>query len=111
MFGKGMKGEANPMFGKRKELSPRWNGGRKVRKDGYTLVVAPDDHPYPADSSRASGLKYILEHRHVMEQHLGRYLDPGEVVHHIDGNPRNNSIGNLRLYPSQADHIRQEHGR
>jgi len=111
MFGKGLKGVDNPMFGKRKELSVNWKGGRKVRQDGYVLIVAPDDHPHPADSFRASGLKYILEHRYVMEQHIGRYLSPAEVVHHIDGNPRNNNIENLRLYASQAEHIRQEHGR
>ena len=110
IFGKGLKGASNPMYGKRRELCPRWKGGRKVRKDGYTLVLAPDDHPYPADSHKQSGLKYVLEHRYVMEQHLGRYLDPAEVVHHIDGNPRNNAIGNLRLYASQAEHIRDAHG-
>jgi|CXWJ01.1.fsa_nt_gi hypothetical protein len=110
MFGKGMMGADNPMFGKRKELSPRWKGGRKIRKDGYTLIVAPDNHPYPADSHEASGLKYILEHRYVMEQYLGRYLEPGEVIHHVDGNPRNNAIENLRLYASQAEHIRDAHG-
>lgn len=110
MYGKGMKGADNPMFGKRKEKSPRWKGGRKIRKDGYVLVVAPDNHPYPADSHKPSGLKYILEHRLVMEQHLGRYLGPKEVVHHIDGNPSNNVIDNLQLFASQEDHIRKAHG-
>lgn len=101
MYGKGQSGEANGMFGRRKESC------RKVRKDGYVLVRAPDGHPYPADSS--SGTPYILEHRLVMEQHLGRYLDPAEVVHHIDANPSNNAIENLRLHRSQSDHIRIEH--
>ena len=101
-------GAANPMYGKRGEQCPRWKGGKKVRKNGYTLVVAPPDHPYPSDSSMGS-IRYILEHRLVMEQHLGRYLLPTEVVHHIDGNPRNNDISNLRLYASQAEHIAQEH--
>lgn len=107
MYGKGQKGEANGMYGKRGELCVRWKGGRKVRKDGYTLVIAPPDHPYPAD--KHANMAYILEHRLVMEQHLGRYLEPTEVVHHIDGNPRNNDISNLRLYTSQAEHIRTEH--
>lgn len=107
MYGKGLSGEANGMYGKRGEECPNWKGGRKVRKDGYTLVVAPDDHPHPSDTSR--GRKYILEHRLVMEQHLGRYLLPTEVIHHIDGNPRNNDISNLRLYASQSEHIATEH--
>lgn len=108
MYGKGLKGADNPSYGKRGEQSSRWKGGRKVRKDGYTLVVAPPDHPYPADAYHGS-IKYILEHRLVMEQHLGRYLEPTEVVHHIDGNPRNNDISNLRLYASQAEHMKNEH--
>lgn len=104
MYGKGLKGAANPMFGKRKEFAPQWKGGRKVRKDGYVLVVAPDDHPYPADSHPPSGLKYVLEHRHVMEQHLGRFLSPQEVVHHLDSNPSNNALDNLALLPDQSTH-------
>lgn len=111
MYGKSKSGQDNPMYGKRKHLAPRWKGGRKIRRDGYTFVVAPDDHPYPAQVKASSGLKYILEHRYVMEQHLGRHLDPTEVVHHIDGNPRNNDISNLRLYASQSEHIATEHSR
>lgn len=81
MFGVQRFGEANAMYGRRKELSPRWKGGRKVRSDGYVIVVAPDDHPHPCDVA-STGTKYILEHRLVMERHLGRYLEPTEVVHH-----------------------------
>lgn len=110
MYGKpGMVGEANPMFGKRKELAPRWKGGRKIRKDGYVLVVVPDDHPHPCYTKK-SGTKYLLEHRWLMEQHLGRYLEPEEVVHHKDENPFNNALTNLQLFGSQADHISIGHG-
>lgn len=109
MYGKGMAGPDNPMYGKRKHLAPRWKGGRKRRKDGYIFVVAPDEHPYPADIKK-SGMKYVLEHRYVMEQHLGRYLTPDEVVHHIDENPSNNKIANLRLYSSQQEHMLNAHG-
>lgn len=109
MFGKpGLRGEANPMFGRRKEQAPRWKGGRKIRKDGYTMVVVPDDHPHPSYRKR-SGTLYLLEHRWVMEQHLGRYLEPGEVVHHIDGNPLNNALSNLQLFATQSDHISTAH--
>ncbi len=105
MFGKVRTGADNPMFGRRKHQAPQWKGGRKLRKDGYILVVAPDDHPYPADS-HTTGLKYILEHRLIMEQHLGRYLLPTEVVHHIDENPSNNALDNLMLFASQREHIK-----
>ncbi len=105
MFGVNRSGPLNPNYGKRKAASHKWKGGRKIRKDGYVLVVAPDNHPYPSDIHKASGLKYILEHRLVAEQKLGRYLLPTEVVHHIDENPSNNSPENLRVFASQTEHV------
>lgn len=52
--------------------------------------------------------KIIGRHKHrvVAELMLGRKLKPGEVVHHIDGNRRNNSPENLMVFPSQAEHAR-----
>ena len=44
--------------------------------------------------------------RVVAEQLLGRPLRPGEVVHHIDGNKRNNRSENLRVFSSQAEHAK-----
>lgn len=45
-------------------------------------------------------------HRGVMEIHLGRPLEEGEVVHHINGNKRDNRISNLMLFPDNAAHMR-----
>ncbi len=50
-------------------------------------------------------------HRQVAEQILGRSLKPGEVVHHKDGNRRNNAPENLEVFSSQAEHMRLGHGR
>ena len=44
-------------------------------------------------------------HRVVMEEKLGRLLHAGEVVHHIDGNKRNNSPDNLMMM-TQSEHAR-----
>jgi hypothetical protein len=44
-------------------------------------------------------------HRVVMEEKLGRKLVQGEIVHHIDGDKRNNHPKNLMLFPSQAEHL------
>lgn len=77
-------------------LHPNWKGGR--RKDrGYVLVFCPA-HPF------CNGRKYVYQHRLVMEKHLGRYLLPAEVIHHIDGDPSNNKIKNLRLFASNSQH-------
>src|SRR4051794_8345737 len=37
------------------------------------------------------------EHRVIAEQNLGRSLKPGEVVHHRDGDLRNNHPDNLEV--------------
>ena len=103
MFGRGCCGSDNGMFGRTRESSPAWHGGRKTRKDGYILVAAPKNHPYKCDNL------YVLEHRLVMESKIGRYLEQNEVVHHIDGNPRNNNIENLELFSSQSEHISKAH--
>lgn len=52
---------------------------------------------------RIPGQGYILEHRLVMEQHLGRPLLPTEHVHHRDGNRSNNDIANLQIV-SRGEH-------
>jgi hypothetical protein len=41
-----------------------------------------------------------------MENHLGRYLEQNEVVHHIDGDRSNNHINNLKL-TNQSDHAKE----
>lgn len=75
--------------------NPRWKGGRQIIS-GYVYVYAPD-HP---NAKRHR----IQEHRLVMEQELGRYLEPDEVVHHIDSNRQNNDPDNL-VVMSYRDHL------
>lgn len=46
------------------------------------------------------------EHRRVMAQMIGRPLETMEVVHHIDGDKRNNDPSNLMLFASQSEHVK-----
>ena len=57
-------------------------------KEGYKLILMPE-HP------NAQSGNYVLEHRLVMEKHLGRYLERKELVHHINGIKDDNRLENL----------------
>lgn len=53
--------------------------------------VGPD---YPGATKQG----YIMQHRRVMQQALGRQLERHENVHHINGIKTDNSIENLELW-------------
>ena len=61
---------------------------------------------------RGTGSKtYVKEngrhqHRVVMEAHIGRPLLSTEIVHHKDGNKKNNKIDNLELVDCQSSHVK-----
>ncbi len=86
---------------KKGEENQNWKGGRFEDKE-YIYCYRPD-HPY------ATKAGYVVEHRLVMEEYLGRYLDPMEIVHHRDRNRKNNKIENLMVYVSQSKHMSMEH--
>lgn len=50
-------------------------------------------------------------HRTVAASVLGRDLNPGEVVHHVDLDKQNTDPTNLAVFPDQATHVRCHAGR
>lgn len=53
----------------------------------------------------------VLYSRAVMEAHLGRKLEPHEIVHHINGDTTDDRIENLALFSSPAKHLKEAHPR
>lgn len=56
------------------------------------MVYVPD-HPTTTKKN-----PYVMEHRLVMEETLGRTLFPEESVHHINGVKNDNRASNLELW-------------
>lgn len=71
---------------------PRWREIKKIPSVYfYKRVKIPGGYQY--------------EHRYVMEQHLGRKLERNEIVHHINEDPKDNRIENLRLM-TNSEHMK-----
>jgi ribosomal protein L33 len=56
------------------------------------------------DTYRKIGARHA--HRVIAERMVRRKLKPGEVVHHKNGDHRDNRPENLAILPSQAEHAR-----
>ena len=74
-----------------------WRGGRQKDNRGCIRLYSPY-HPYARKD-------YVLESHLVMEKHLGRFIQPAEIVHHINKNPSDNRIENLMLV-SKSQHMK-----
>jgi hypothetical protein len=71
------------------KIAPKGSG--TLTKHGYRQIVMKD-HP----NARRGGT--MFEHTYVMSQHLGRPLNRGETVHHLNGIRDDNRIENLELW-------------
>jgi hypothetical protein len=69
--------------------------------NGYACVKVPG-HPY------AWSTGYVYAHRFAVEQKLGRFLKPDELVHHKNENKKCNRKSNLEL-KTKSSHARHHH--
>jgi hypothetical protein len=60
---------------------------------GYVYVPVPSEDRWLTEGERQEA-----EHRLVVARHLGRPLQPDEVVHHVNGDRTDNRIENLELW-------------
>ena len=86
-FKKGSHPSSNTEF-KKLDKHPDWNNGTR-RNNGYVMIRV-EGHPRADKRGH-----YVYEHDLIMEQQIGRYLKPNEVVHHINEIRDDNRIENL----------------
>lgn len=80
-------------------ISPNWT----VLKKGQPCLTKLGYIRINVDGKR------VLQHRHIMEQHLRRKLKPPERIHHINGDRTDNRIENLELFSNHSDHQKNRH--
>jgi hypothetical protein len=80
------------------ERSPSWKGG-KVMSSGY-IYIKSHTHPFRSKNN------YVFEHRLVVEKQIGRYLEPKEKTHHINGIKNDNRPKNLMTFSIESAHQR-----
>ncbi len=81
------------------KVDPSLPPGVKKRRDGYIMVFRRD-HP------NAGPQGYIMQHRLVAEEALGRYLTGIEEVHHLNLSRSDNRLSNLLVMADHGMHRR-----
>jgi HNH endonuclease len=80
-----------------------WKTGQVKPQEPIRTVAPPGSGCVGKDGYRRFWVdgKGVMEHRTVMEASLGRPLEPGETVHHRNGDRLDNRLENLELWVSR----------
>lgn len=74
-----------------------WIIEKTIFKGDYNYALVPE-HP----KSTKNG--YVLEHRIIVENKIGRLLTSKEIVHHVNGLKKDNRPENLEVLSSNSEH-------
>ena len=90
----------------KKGLNPNWKGGIVKNNFGYKTYRIPEGHKFYCMKNSND---VVLLHRLIMAEYLGRPLKEKEIVHHINGNIKDNRIENLMLLSWVGEHTKLHH--
>ena len=92
--------------------NPAWKGGVTYfkRKGKYANQSIKYVRCPPEFVSMARKDGYVMEHRLMVAEAIGRPLTRAECVHHENHDATDNRLENLILFKSNANHKKYEHG-
>ncbi len=90
------------------KLTPEQHGSRIRGPKNGNFVGYKNNHGYvyivKRDHPECSRDGYVMEHRVVVEDFIGRLLTQSEQVHHLNYEKADNDLMNLMLFANAADH-------
>lgn len=89
----------------------RARADRRLRENGIEFPIDPNGYPMtklPEGHKTGRQMRNTLVYVHVleMEKKLGRPIQKGETIHHIDFDKQNSKISNLYLCQGQTEHAK-----
>lgn len=99
---------SSPCFGEYTYKNGDLDDSPRVSATNRRFPIKKYKYVYTREKTKAGNQKNQLEHRLVMEKHLGRKLETSEHVHHINGNGLDNRLENLEVI-SASKHSRDSH--
>lgn len=100
------KGKRNGMYGHKQsndtkdKIGIANSGKNNARYKEVGSIVIRGDKVH----IKVSKHKWMLYHRYLVEQYIGRKLKRQEEIHHINGNSLNNKLKNLYVFPNRESH-------
>lgn len=92
------KDRLSPNYDPLTDTDPLGPQGKKKRSGDFTRVEQSNGYIRLVITDENGVTKRMMQHRFVMENHLGRPLERHENVHHINGVRDDNRLENLELW-------------